>query len=130
MEKLDGGVAVLYGANDAGALVNGGFVQESSFYYLTGISEPGAALNEALGFDRVARTYALPSDLTAMLQRSKKAVEPGQLEFPPCSSAARRPSSPDSWSFSCSLSLSTPTRWKARSSWVWTSTMPATMTCR
>ena len=81
MEKLDGGVAVLYGANDAGALVKGGFVQESSFYYLTGISEPGAALNEALGFDRVARTYALPSDLTAMLQRSKKAVEPGQLEF-------------------------------------------------
>ena len=79
MEKLDGGVAVLYGANDAGALVKGGFVQESSFYYLTGISEPGAALNEALGFDRVARTYALPSDLTAMLQRSKKAVFLGPI---------------------------------------------------
>jgi Xaa-Pro aminopeptidase len=115
MEKLGGGVAVLYGANDAGALVKGGFVQESSFYYLTGISEPGAALilapgehryretlylqprnpeienwdgrreplgdalNEALGFDRVARTYALPSDLTAMLQRSKKAVFLGPI---------------------------------------------------
>ena len=115
MEKLDGGVAVLYGANDASAIVKGGFIQESSFYYLTGISEPGAALilapgehryketlylqprnpeienwdgrreplgdalNEALGFDRVARTYALPSDLTAMLQRSKKAVFLGPI---------------------------------------------------
>src|SRR5210317_1814231 len=115
MEKLDGGVAVLYGANDASGIVKGGFVQESSFYYLTGISEPGAALilapgerrhketlylrprdpeienwdgrreplgdalNEALGFDRVARTYALPSDLTAMLQRSRKAVFLGPI---------------------------------------------------
>ena len=115
MEKLDGGVAVLYGANDASGIVKGGFVQESSFYYLTGISEPGAALilapgerrhketlylrprdpeienwdgrreplgdalNEALGFERVARTNRLPSELTAMLQRSKKAVFLGPI---------------------------------------------------
>ena len=115
MEKLDGGVAVLYGANDSSAVVKGGFVQESNFYYLTGVSEPGAALilapgqrrhketlylqprnpeveswdgrreplgdalNEALGFERVARTNRLPSDLTAMLQRSKKAVFLGPI---------------------------------------------------
>lgn len=111
MESLNGGVAVLYGASESdGAIVRGNFVQESSFYYLTGVSEPGAALilapgehryqeilylqprnpevenwdgrreplgdalDEALGFDRVSRINALPRDLTAMLQRSKKAV--------------------------------------------------------
>lgn len=116
MESLDGGVAVLYGATDhGGAIVKGGFVQESSFYYLTGISEPGAALvlapgehrykeilylqprnpevenwdgrreplgdalDEATGFDRVARINALPLNLTAMLQRSKKAVFLGPI---------------------------------------------------
>lgn len=115
MEKLDGGVAILYGSNNSSGIVKGGFVQESSFYYLTGVSEPGAALilapgerryqeilylqprnpeiedwdgrreplgdalNEALGFDQVSRTNRLPSDLTAMLQRSKKAVFLGPI---------------------------------------------------
>ena len=113
MEKC--GVAVLYGANDAAGIVKIGFIQESSFYYLTGISKPGAALvlapgehryretlylqprnpeienwdgrreslgdalNEALGFERVARTNRLPSELTAMLQRSKNAVFLGPI---------------------------------------------------
>ena len=45
MEMLDGRVAVLYGAPHAPAgVVESLFIQESSFYYLTGISEPGAAL--------------------------------------------------------------------------------------
>jgi Xaa-Pro aminopeptidase len=101
---------VLYGASGSGAIVKGGFVQDSNFYYLTGVSEPGAALllapgehryketlylqprnpeiedwdgrrdplgdalNEKLGFERVARTNRLPSELTAYLQRSRKAV--------------------------------------------------------
>jgi len=116
MESLDSGVAVLYGAtDDGGGIVKGQFVQESNFYYLTGISEPGAALilapgerrykeilylqprnpdvenwdgrreplgdalNKATGFDRVARINALPSNLTAMLQRSRKAVFLGPI---------------------------------------------------
>ena len=110
MESLDGGVAVMFGTGGSKAIVKTGFVQESDFYYLTGISEPGAALilapgehrykeilylqprnpevenwdgrreplgdalEDATGFEEVARTTALPSDLTAMLQRSKKAV--------------------------------------------------------
>lgn len=110
MKALDGGVAILYGATESSGIVKGGFVQDSNFYYLTGVSEPGAvlilapgehryqetlylkprnpeiedwdgrrdplgdALNEKLGFERVARTNRLPRDLTAMLQRSKKAV--------------------------------------------------------
>ena len=45
MEMLDGRVAVLYGAPHAtGGVVEELFIQESSFYYLTGISEPGAAM--------------------------------------------------------------------------------------
>ena len=45
MEMLDGRVAVLYGAAHGPAgVVESLFIQESSFYYLTGISEPGAAL--------------------------------------------------------------------------------------
>jgi Xaa-Pro aminopeptidase len=45
MEKLDGRVAVLYGAEArTGGVVEELFIQESSFYYLTGVSEPGAAL--------------------------------------------------------------------------------------
>ena len=116
MESLDGGVAVLYGATDSdSSVVRGAFVQESSFYYLTGISEPGAALilapgehrykeilylqprnpevedwdgrreplgdalNEATGFDKVLRITRLPSILSAMLQRSKKAVFLGPI---------------------------------------------------
>lgn len=110
METFDGGVAVLFGASASGAVVEGGFVQDSDFYYLTGISEPGAALilapgeyrykeilylqprdpevenwegrreplgdalEESTGFEEVARTNRLPRHLTAMLQRSKKAV--------------------------------------------------------
>jgi Xaa-Pro aminopeptidase len=44
MEALDGRVAVLYGAeaNSSGATEQL-FIQDSNFYYLTGISEPGAA---------------------------------------------------------------------------------------
>jgi len=116
MESLDGGVAVLYGARRAeGGIVEQAFIQDSSFYYLTGVSEPGAALilapsehryrevlyleprdpevenwngrreplgdalNEALGFERVSRIYSLPADLTAMLQRSRKAVFLGPI---------------------------------------------------
>ena len=110
MEALDGGIAILYGATESSDIVKGGFTQDSNFYYLTGVSEPGAALilapgehryketlylkprnpeiedwdgrreplgdalNEKLGFERVARTNRLPRDLTAMLQRSRKAV--------------------------------------------------------
>lgn len=110
MDSLDGGVAVMFGVSGSDAIVKSGFTQESNFYYLTGISEPGAALilapdehrykeilylqprdpeienwdgrreplgdalEEATGFEEVARTTALPSQLTAMLQRSKKAV--------------------------------------------------------
>jgi Xaa-Pro aminopeptidase len=45
MEKLGGRVAVLYGAEQhGGGVVEPLFIQESSFYYLTGVSEPGAAL--------------------------------------------------------------------------------------
>jgi len=52
METMDGGVAVLYGAGGSSAIVREGYVQESSFYYLTGISEPGAALILAPGDHR------------------------------------------------------------------------------
>jgi Xaa-Pro aminopeptidase len=110
MDALNGGVAVIFGASGSEAVVKGGFVQDSNFYYLTGVSEPGAALvlapgehrdkeilyllprdpeienwdgrreplgdelNEKLGFERVTRTTRLPRELTAMLQRSRKAV--------------------------------------------------------
>ena len=44
MEALDGRVAVLYGAlPQRGGVTEELFIQESNFYYLTGISEPGAA---------------------------------------------------------------------------------------
>lgn len=115
MRSLDGGVAVLYGAAENSGIVRGKFIQESSFYYLTGISEPGAALilapgerrykeilylqprdpevenwdgrrepigdalDEATGFAKVVRINALPWNLTAMLQRSKKAVFLGPI---------------------------------------------------
>ena len=50
MEALDGRVAVLYGANaQSGGPTEELFVQESNFYYLTGVSEPGAALILAPG---------------------------------------------------------------------------------
>lgn len=50
MASLDGRVAVLYGAEShGGGVVEELFVQESSFYYLTGVSEPGAALILAPG---------------------------------------------------------------------------------
>jgi len=45
MEMLDGRVAVLYGGSHQNSgVVEELFIQESSFYYLTGVSEPGAAL--------------------------------------------------------------------------------------
>jgi Xaa-Pro aminopeptidase len=45
MEKLDGRVAVIYGAeSQGGGVVEELFIQEPSFYYLTGNSEPGAAM--------------------------------------------------------------------------------------
>ena len=50
MDKLDGRVAVLYGGQaQVGGVVEELFIQEPSFYYLTGISEPGAALILAPG---------------------------------------------------------------------------------
>jgi len=49
MEAMGGGIAVLYGAGGSSEVVRAGYVQESSFYYLTGISEPGAALVLAPG---------------------------------------------------------------------------------
>jgi len=50
MESLDGRVAVLYGATShGGGVVEELFIQESNFYYLTGVSEPGAALILAPG---------------------------------------------------------------------------------
>ena len=46
MEALDGRVAVLYGAEaQVGGVTEGLFIQESDFYYLTGISEPGAGVD-------------------------------------------------------------------------------------
>ena len=47
MQELDGGVAVLYGATGGEPLI-----QESNFYYLTGVSDPGAALVLAPGETR------------------------------------------------------------------------------
>lgn len=50
MESLDGRVAVLYGAEaHHSGPTEALFIQESNFYYLTGISEPGAALIIAPG---------------------------------------------------------------------------------
>lgn len=116
MKQMDGGVAVLYGkaghSSDADA---GKFVQDSDFYYLTGVSEPGAALllepnahrfkeilylqprnpevenwdgrrpplgdalEKATGFERVSRIDKLPFNVTASLQRSRKAVFLGPI---------------------------------------------------
>ena len=60
MEKLDGGVAVMYGgaggSTDTGNVL---FVQEPNFYYLTGISEPGAALILSPGETRYKETLYL-----------------------------------------------------------------------
>jgi len=110
MESLNGGVAVLFGSSGSEAIVRSGFVQDSNFFYLTGISEPGAALilapgehrykeilylqprnpevedwngrreplgdalEDATGFEEIARINMLPSHLTAILQRSKNSV--------------------------------------------------------
>ena len=116
MEKLDGRVTVLYGArHQGGGVVEELFIQESNFYYVTGISEPGAALilapeenqyqeilylqprnpdvenwdgrreplGEALeaatGFQVVRRIGRLGSDLTNIMQRSKKAAFLGPI---------------------------------------------------
>jgi Xaa-Pro aminopeptidase len=116
MEKLDGKVAVLYGAEGQhGGVVEELFIQEPSFYYLTGISEPGAALilapaekqykeilylqprdpdvenwngrraplgdalEETTGFPEVRRIGRLGSDLTNMMQRSRKAAFLGPI---------------------------------------------------
>lgn len=116
MEKLDGRVAVLYGGERrGGGVVEELFIQESSFYYLTGVSEPGAALilapdekryreilylqprnpdvenidgrrlplgeglEASTGFPKVRRINRLGSDLTAIMQRSKKAAFLGPI---------------------------------------------------
>lgn len=116
MEKLDGRAAVLYGGErQGGGVVEQLFIQESSFYYLTGVSEPGAALilapnekrykeilylqprnpdvenwdgrrlalGEALeastGFPEVRRIDRLGSDLTNIMQRSRKAAFLGPI---------------------------------------------------
>ena len=63
MEALDGGVAILYGATESSGIVKGGFIQDSSFYYLTGVSEPGAVLVLAPGEHRYKETlYLRPRD--------------------------------------------------------------------
>ena len=64
MASLDGRVAVLYGAEShGGGVVEELFVQESNFYYLTGISEPGAALILAPGEKRYKEIlYLQPRD--------------------------------------------------------------------
>ena len=49
MEAMGDGVAVLYGGGGSSEVVRAGYVQESDFYYLTGVSEPGAALILAPG---------------------------------------------------------------------------------
>jgi len=116
MEKLDGRVAVLYGApHRGGGVVEQLFIQESSFYYLTGVSEPGAALilapdekqykeilylqprdpdvenwngrreglgyalEEKTGFPEVRRIGRLGSDLTRVMQRTRKAAFLGPI---------------------------------------------------
>ena len=116
MASLDGRVAVLYGAESrGGGVVEELFVQESDFYYLTGVSEPGAALilapgekqykeilylqprdpddenwngrraplgdalEDATGFPEVRRIGRLGSDLTDMLQRSRRAAFLGPI---------------------------------------------------
>ena len=116
MEMLDGRVAVLYGApHRGGGVVEELFIQESNFYYLTGVSEPGAALilapdekqykeilylqprdpdvenwdgrreglgyalEEKTGFPEVRRIGRLGSDLTGIMQRSKKAAFLGPI---------------------------------------------------
>lgn len=116
MDKLDGRVAVLYGAEGrTGGVVEELFIQESSFYYLTGVSEPGAALilapeenqykeilylqardpdvenwngrreglgyalEAATGFPEVRRIGRLGSDLTDIMQRSRKAAFLGPI---------------------------------------------------
>jgi len=116
MASLDGRVAVLYGAEShGGGTTEELFVQESNFYYLTGVSEPGAALilapgekaykeilylqprdpdvenwngrraplgealEKATGFPEVRRIGRLGGDLTAMLQRSRKAAFLGPI---------------------------------------------------
>lgn len=62
MESLDGRVAVLYGAQaKAGEVVEELFIQDSSFYYLTGISEPGAAIILAPGEMRYREILYLQS---------------------------------------------------------------------
>jgi len=62
MEMLDGRVAVLYGAQaQGGGIVEELFVQEPNFYYLTGISEPGAALILAPGEKRYREILYLKS---------------------------------------------------------------------
>lgn len=116
MDMLDGRVAVLYGAKaQTGGIVEELFIQEPNFYYLTGISEPGAALilapgekryqqilylqprdpdienwngrrpplgsalEKATGFPKVRRTDRLASELTAIMQRSKRAAFLGPI---------------------------------------------------
>jgi Xaa-Pro aminopeptidase len=60
MEMLDGGVAVMYGGvGDSVETGNILFVQEPNFYYLTGISEPGAALILSPGETRNQETLYL-----------------------------------------------------------------------
>ncbi len=116
MESLDGAVAVLYGGTEnRGGAGGDPFVQDSAFYYLTGVSDPGAALilapgehrfketlylqprnpevedwngrrpslgealEQDLGFEEVQRIDRLGRDLSAMVQRSKKAAFLGPI---------------------------------------------------
>ena len=59
MDALEGGVALLYGAEGEEPLI-----QESTFYYLTGVSDPGAALLLIPGEKRFQEIlYLQPGDI-------------------------------------------------------------------
>ena len=52
-QKLDGGVAVIFAATEAeGPNATFGFRQDNNFYYLSGLTEPGAALLVASAFNK------------------------------------------------------------------------------
>ena len=52
-QKLDGGVAVIFAATEAeGPNATFGFRQDNNFFYLSGLTEPGAALVVAPAFNK------------------------------------------------------------------------------
>ena len=56
-QKLDGGVAVIFAATEAeGPNATSGFRQDNNFFYLSGLTEPGAALVVAPPSKRTPRS--------------------------------------------------------------------------